>query len=196
MFNQSRKNCLLTGRNLRAEPDSLVGGHLPQPVLSFQLNVLIKSDHWPTEITESEQCRYLLLWWSSNKVMPVTVMCHRDSDSAMFSTITLIELMWNDSSWNRKIGSYRYCPKNISFSTDWPTARLRTCDRKRSVVGLTVIFPDFSPWLFFTRGLSGACRSNLTLVSPTHNARYLLKTQPWVTVSNNYMLLFIQGLGI
>ena len=93
-----RKNCLLTGRNLGAEPDSMVGGHLPQPVIYFQLNVLIKSDQWPTEITECELCRYLLLWWSSNKVMPVIVMCHRDSDSAMFSTITLIELMWNDSS--------------------------------------------------------------------------------------------------
>lgn len=43
-------------------------------------------------------CIYLLLWWLSNNVMPEIVICHRDSDSAMFSTITLIELMWNDSS--------------------------------------------------------------------------------------------------
>lgn len=45
-----------------------------------------------------EPCSYLLLWWSSNKVMPAIVMCHRDSDSARLSTITLIELMWNESS--------------------------------------------------------------------------------------------------
>lgn len=50
------------------------------------------------EITLCEQHSYLLLWWSSNKVMPEIVMCHRDSDRAMFRTITLMELMWNDSS--------------------------------------------------------------------------------------------------
>lgn len=54
--------------------------------------------------------------------------------------------------------------------------RLHTCDRRRNVVGLTeIFFPDLFSWLFFTIGLSGACRSNLTRVSPTHKARYLLK---------------------
>ena len=28
----ARKNCLLIGRNLGAEPGSMVGGHLPRPV--------------------------------------------------------------------------------------------------------------------------------------------------------------------
>lgn len=54
---------------------------------------MVQSDLWRTE-----RQSYLLLWWSSNKVMPLIVMCHRDSDSDRFSTITLIELMWNDSS--------------------------------------------------------------------------------------------------
>lgn len=61
------------------------------------MNLLMKADQLQTE-TVRELCNYLLLCWSSNKVMPEIVMCHRDSDCAMFSTITLIELMWNDSS--------------------------------------------------------------------------------------------------
>lgn len=87
------------------------------------------------------------------------------------------QLKTQDRKWDM---AYR-----ISLAKDWQTARLHTCDRKRSVVGLTEIFPGFLPWLFFTKGLSGACKSNLTLVSPTHNARYLLKCKHAVTVTNS-----------
>ena len=56
----------------------------------------------PQRQQAAKKCNYRLLWWSSNKVMPVKVMCHRDSDSARFSTITLMELKWNDSSWEHE----------------------------------------------------------------------------------------------
>ena len=45
---------------------------------------------------------HLLVWWSSSRVIPVVVMCHRDSDKARFSTITLMESMWRDSNWEEK----------------------------------------------------------------------------------------------
>jgi len=64
---------------------------------------------------------------------------------------------------------------HMCLSEDCPLVRLHTCDRKHSVEGLMEIFPDFFSLLFFPKGPSGACKSNLTLVSPTHNARYLLK---------------------
>ena len=51
--------------------------------------------YWLTDMIEGV-C--LLLWWSSSRVMSLVVMCHRDSDRARFSTITLIESMWKDSS--------------------------------------------------------------------------------------------------
>lgn len=62
----------------------------------------------------------------------------------------------------------------ISLTAGWSSAWRHTCDRRRSVVGLSEILLDFFPWLFFTWGLSGTSRSNLTLVSPTHRAKYLL----------------------
>lgn len=83
----------------------------------------------------------------------------------------------------------------IRLANDWPTARQHTCDRRRSVVGLTDIFPDFFPWLFCTKGLSDACKSSLTLVSPTHNARYLLKYKHAVDVSNKRIKHFHKGLA-
>lgn len=99
-------------------------------------------------------------------------MCHRDSDRAAFGTITLTELTWNDSSWKQK--TLTLIIACISSRAGWPSAQRHTCDRKRRVVGLSEILLDFFPWLFFTGGLSGTWRSNLTLVSPTHRAKYLL----------------------
>lgn len=100
------------------------------------------------------------------------VMCHRDSDRAAFGTITLIELTWNDSSWkHRTLTLFITC---ISLTAAWPSVWCHTCDRKRSVVGLSELLLDFFPSLFLTGGLSGTWRSNLTLVSPTHRAKYLL----------------------
>lgn len=69
----------------------------------------------------------------------------------------------------------RYCVQ-ISIKRNVKLiASLHTCDKNRSVLGLTEIFADFFPWLCFTKGFSGACKSNRTLVSPTQNARYRLK---------------------
>lgn len=115
---------------------------------------------------------YRLLWWSSNKVTPAMVICHRDSDRAAFGTITFTELTWNDSSWRQK--TLTLITACISSRAGWRSAWRHTCDRKRSVVGLSEILLDLFPWLFFTGGLSGTWRSNLTLVSPTHRAKYLL----------------------
>lgn len=100
------------------------------------------------------------------------VMCHRDSDRAAFGTITLMELTWNESSWKHRTPTLIIAC--ISLTAGWSSAWRHTCDRKRSVVGLSEILLDFSPWLFFTGGLSGTWRLNLTLVSPTHRAKYLL----------------------
>lgn len=102
-------------------------------------------------------------------------MCHRDSDRATFSTITLTELTWNESSCKHKTPTLIIIC--IGLTPEWPSAQLHTCDKKRSVVGLTEILPDFFPWLFFTEGVSGAWRSNRTLVSPIHSAKYLLNDQ-------------------
>ena len=52
---------------------------------------------------------------------------------------------------------------------------MRTCESRRSTVGLICIFPGFLPSLLFTTALRGASRSNLTRVSPTQRARYLLE---------------------
>lgn len=64
----------------------------------------------------------------------------------------------------------------MSSPARWFFWKRHTCDRKRSVVGLSATLLDFPPWLFFTAGLSGTWRSNLTLVSPTHRAKYLLNS--------------------
>lgn len=101
-------------------------------------------------------------------------MCHRDSDRAAFGTITLTELTWNDSSWKEwTLSSIIAC---INSPVSWSLEKCHTCDRKRSAVGLSATLLDFFPWLFFSECLSGTWKSNLTLVSPTHRAKYLLNS--------------------
>lgn len=70
----------------------------------------------------------------------------------------------------------RYYLKNASVKERKKNPQ-HTCDRNLNFVGLTEIFPDFFPGFFFTSGFRGTCKSNLTLVSPTHNARYRLKVK-------------------
>lgn len=75
----------------------------------------------------------------------------------------------------KKKKAVRYYLQSASVKERKKKTPERTCDRNLNFVGLTEIFPDFFPWFFFISGFRGTCKSNLTLVSPTHNARYRLK---------------------